>query len=91
MRVIKNSLLECHFTISSNCIYIDLLEVSPEFRGQGHGSEFIKRFIEEYEHYQLPFHIIVLNPDVLGFWLKAGFVRSSFDYNVYIYRRHING
>lgn len=90
MRVIKNSFFEFHYTITNNCIFIDLLEVYPEFRGQGCGSGFIRKFIEEHEHYQLPIHALVIDPGVRGFWLKLGFVESRFDYNTLIYRRHIN-
>ena len=86
MKRITNSFVECQYQIFENYIYIDLLEITPEFRGKGFGTAFMCEFIEKHRHLNLPIRILVLDPNVRGFWEKLGFKSIRGDYYTLEYR-----
>lgn len=50
----------------------------------------MREFIEKHKHLNLPIRILVLDPDVRGFWEKLGFESIKGDYNTLEYRGESN-
>jgi ribosomal protein S18 acetylase RimI-like enzyme len=54
--------------------FIPLLEVLPDYRGQGIGSELVSRMLKKLE--PIPALDLICDPDVQGFYARFGMTRS---------------
>lgn len=55
-------------------VFISMLEVLPEYQGQGVGSELVKRILEKYQH--IPGIDLMCAPETQAFYERLGMKRS---------------
>jgi GNAT superfamily N-acetyltransferase len=55
-------------------VFIPLLEVLPEYQGQGIGSELVKRVLDKYKH--IPSIDLTCDPELQGFYKRFGMMPS---------------
>lgn len=67
---IKNSYVSCTYVVFKEYIYIDRLEITAEFRGQGYGTTFMKWFLADADR---PVVLEVLYPRPIPFYTRLGF------------------
>lgn len=72
----KNSWVSCRYVVTGDYVNLDSLEVIPEVRGCGIGTQFMQQFIAE-----SPYNIlaVILYHRPLPFYLKLGFKIDSVD------------
>lgn len=80
MKEIKNSFMTFRWVEFKDHIYIELLEIEPEFRNKGYGTRIMKDFLEQ--HKGIPIRMTVLDEDAARFWERLGFKKKGLYYAI---------